>query len=126
MEKTIVINVWGKRISTPRSASATVRKGCPVAELKILPISIETGTAPGSLSTATNLLGPTPKQLIERTWAGMFAFQHRELLAQGKVFQHQASASAKDAIQAPEPESKKFKHGAKVIADRKVPGLAML
>ena len=69
-----------------------------------------------------------PEQFVERTelWSGMLAFQDHELLAEGEVFQQQAAASAKDAIQGSEPESKKFKHGAKVITDRKVPGLAML
>jgi hypothetical protein len=56
----------------------------------------------------------------------MLAFQHRELLTEGEVFRQQAAANAKVAIQGCEPESKQFKHGAKVIADRKVPGLAML
>jgi hypothetical protein len=56
----------------------------------------------------------------------MLAFQHGELLAEGKVFQQQAAASAKDAIQGSKPESKKLKHGAKVTADCRVLGLAML
>ncbi len=69
-----------------------------------------------------------PEQFVERTKLrpGMLAFQHRELLAEGEVFQQQAAASAKDAVHGPEPESKEFKHGAKVIADRRVPGIAML
>jgi hypothetical protein len=55
----------------------------------------------------------------------MLAFRHRELLAEGKVFQQQAAASAKDAIQGSKPESKKFKHGAKLIADCKARGHAI-
>lgn len=49
-----------------------------------------------------------PEQFVERTelWPGMLAFQHRELLAEGEVFQQQAAASAKDAIQGSEPSRK--------------------
>jgi len=46
------------------------------------------------------------------------AFQHGELLAEGKILQRQASASVKHAKEGSETEPKELEHGGKVIADR--------
>ena len=48
----------------------------------------------------------------------MPAFQHGELLAEGKILQRQASASVKHAKERSETEPKELEHGGKVIADR--------
>ena len=48
----------------------------------------------------------------------MPAFQHGELLAEGKILQRQASASVKHAKEGSETEPKELEHGGKVIADR--------
>jgi hypothetical protein len=79
-----------------------------------------------SIETRNLELQPRTICRADRALARMLAFQHRELLAEGEVFQQQAATSARDAIQGSEPESKKFKHSAKVIADPKAPGLALL
>src|ERR1019366_5624179 len=47
----------------------------------------------------------------------MFTFQNCELLAEGKVLQHQAAATAKSANDGSAPEPKQVKHGSPVIAD---------
>ncbi len=47
----------------------------------------------------------------------MFTFQKCELLAEGKVLQHQAAATAKSANDGSAPEPKQVKHGSPVIAD---------
>jgi len=47
----------------------------------------------------------------------MFTFQNCELLAEGKVLQHQAAATAKSANDGSAPEPKQVKHGSQVIAD---------
>lgn len=48
----------------------------------------------------------------------MFTFQNCELLAEGKVLQHQAAATAKSANDGSAPEPKQVKHGSPVIAER--------
>src|ERR1022692_1065887 len=47
----------------------------------------------------------------------MFTFQNCELLAEGKVLQHQAAATAKSANDGSAPEPKQVKHGSQVIAE---------
>jgi len=47
----------------------------------------------------------------------MLAFKHGELLAKSQVLQQQASASAEDARECPEPEPEQVDHDGKVIAD---------
>jgi hypothetical protein len=47
----------------------------------------------------------------------MFTFQNCELLAESKVLQHQAAATAKSANNGSAPEPKQVKHGSQVIAD---------
>ncbi|MGB9236866.1 MAG: hypothetical protein WCC04_20850, partial [Terriglobales bacterium] len=60
------------------------------------------------------------EDLVQRvqSWLFVHAFQDDELLAEGKVLQYQATATAKSANEGPEPEPKKVKHGSNVIADR--------
>jgi hypothetical protein len=47
----------------------------------------------------------------------MYTFQNCELLAEGKVLQHEAAATAKSANDGSAPEPKQVKHGSQVIAD---------
>jgi acyl-CoA thioesterase len=47
----------------------------------------------------------------------MLAFKHGKLLAKSQVLQQQASASAEDARECPEPEPEQVDHDSKVIAD---------
>jgi hypothetical protein len=47
----------------------------------------------------------------------MFTFQNCELLAEGKVLQHQAAATAKSANDGSAAEPKRVKHGSQVIAE---------
>jgi hypothetical protein len=47
----------------------------------------------------------------------MFTFQNCQLLAESKVLQHQAAATAKSANDGSAPEPKQVKHGSQVIAD---------
>jgi hypothetical protein len=49
----------------------------------------------------------------------VLAFKHGELLAKGKVFEHQTAARPKSAKHGSEPKQGKHgKHGNQVIADR--------
>ncbi|MGB9236241.1 MAG: hypothetical protein WCC04_17680, partial [Terriglobales bacterium] len=60
------------------------------------------------------------EDLVQRvqSWLFVHAFQDDELLAEGKVLQYQATATAKSANEGSEPEPKKVRHGSNVIADR--------
>jgi hypothetical protein len=56
----------------------------------------------------------------------MYTFQNCESLAEGKVLQHQAAATAKSANDGSAPEPKQVKHGSHVIADRILGYIPML
>jgi hypothetical protein len=56
----------------------------------------------------------------------MFTFQNYELLAEGRIFQHQPAATAKSANNGSAPEPKQVKHGSQVIADRILDYVPML
>ena len=56
----------------------------------------------------------------------MLAFKHGELLAKTQVLQQQASASAEDAGEYPEPEPEQINHDDKVIAGRTLVPAPML
>ena len=47
----------------------------------------------------------------------MLTFQNCELLAEGKVLQHQAAATAKSANDGSAAEPERVKHGSQVIAE---------
>jgi hypothetical protein len=56
----------------------------------------------------------------------MLAFKHGELLARSQVLQQQASASAENAGEYPEPEPEQVNHDGKVIAGRTLVSVPML
>jgi hypothetical protein len=67
-----------------------------------------------------------PKQLIEWTESRLRAcVSTRQLLAEGKILQRQASASVKHPKVGSETEPKEDEHGGKVIADRILLGTPM-
>ena len=51
-------------------------------------------------------------------WPRLLALKDGELLAKGKVFEHQTAARPKPAKYGSEPEPKQVKHDHQVIADR--------
>ncbi len=62
-------------------------------------------------------MGHDPEEFVERTELRprMFTFQNCELLAEGKILQHQPVATAKSANDSSAPEPKQVKHGSQVI-----------
>jgi len=61
-----------------------------------------------------------PEEFVHgsQSWARLLAFKDGELLAKGKVFEHQTAARPQPAKHGSEPEPKQVKHGNQVIADR--------